>query len=243
MTKLKWCIKRTPENFREVNEWANKNCPNRSIYNSVDYFINSESDGYIPPLMSFKQRPDFHEITIDEFRLLTDPEKYYSFSILSSIAFQKKNKEYANYCKSFATFNDEPDAPVVSEPVFKELQRMWKKRDEIQVKNTVGCSFELDAEVLKDLLGDNWNERERININKAWLDESNEVTSEMLSNLSKNRGTNSIKDRGMIGIMGLLPNPKFHVDDFKTKSEKEIIKLLKKINRKLNRILKQKEQF
>ena len=59
-----------------------------------------------------------------------------------------------------------------------------------------------------------------------------------------NETADAVEEVGMSGIMGLLPNPKFHVDDFKTESEKQTLKLLKKINRKLNRILKrQKEQF
>ncbi len=213
MTKLKWCIKRTPENYKEVNEWANKAHSEPfqfgNEYRSMMGYVHSDLQDH-GSLSHEHKNNRYTEINLDEFRLLTDTERYYKYSVLKV----KGTILYLQYFKGLPIGNYlKHDYPVVSEPVFNELQRMWK-------------------------------EREGININAAWFDESNEVTPEMLSNLSKNRGTNSIKDRDMSGIMGLLPNPKFHVDDFKTEAEKETLKLLKKINRKLNRILKQqKEQF
>ena len=220
MTKLKWGIERTPENYNEVNEWANKvhSEPFQfgNEYRSMIGYVHSDLQDH-GSLSHEHKNNHYTEITLDEFRLLTDPEKYCTYSKVTKhingqtgyITYQEGRIPWGNEISTTPSLIH----PPVSEHVFNELQRMWK-------------------------------EREGININAAWFDESNEVTPEMLSNLSKNRGTNSIKDRDMSGIIGLLPKPKFHVDDFKTESEKQTLKLLKKINRKLNRILKrQKEQF
>lgn len=180
MTKLKWCIKRTPENYKEVNEWANKTDPTFGNYKYYRYYIHSEPDGIRPNLMAFQIRPDFHKINLDEFRLLTDPEKY------KDIMFSQFNEHSCYTCI-------EGKGIYVSNEVMAEFGRMWKEREsepksgdvwkssecgskvawvpvvenksvnetadgveEIQVKNTVSCSYEFpDLETLqRDLLED-----------------------------------------------------------------------------------------
>ena len=179
MTKLKWCIKRTPENYKEVNEWANKvhSEPFQfgNEYRSMIGYVHSDLQDH-GSLSHEHKNNHYTEITLDEFRLLTDPEK--RKKIISLWGHSESNERWA--------FTNE-GCVTISFEVYNELSRLF-------------------AESLNEEI--------------------------------------PIKDRDMSGIMGLLPNPKFHVDDFKTESEAKTLKLLKKINRKLNRILKrQKEQF
>ena len=202
MTKLKWCIKRTPENYKEVNEWANKAHSEPfqfgNEYRSMMGYVHSDLQDH-GSLSHEHKNNHYTEINLDEFRLLTDPEKYCTYSKVTKhingqtgyITYQEGRMPWGNEISTTPSLIH----PPVSEHVFNELQRMWKERESEKV----------------------------IRVNET---------------------ADGVEEIELSGILGLLPNPKFHIDDFKTEAEKEILKSLKKINRKLNRILKrQKEQF
>ena len=211
MTKLKWCIKRTPENYKEVNEWANKTDPTFGNYKYYCYYIHSEPDGIRPNLMAFQIRPDFHEINLDEFRLLTDPEKYCTYSKVTKhingqtgyITYQEGRMPWGNEISTTPSLIH----PPVSEPVFNEIQRMLKERESEKVLR-VNETADAVEEVETFKIG-GYNCRHLIDWSQ--VNESN-------------------KDFELRKLL-----------NWQYKSQ---TKLLKKINRKLNRILKrQKEQF
>lgn len=120
MTKLKWCIKRTPENYKEVNEWANKvhSEPFQfgNEYRSIMGYVHSDLQDH-GSLSHEHKNNHYTEITLDEFRLLTDMEK-------------RKFGNPSHFIDGTTAFTDEDNnTEVISTVVFNELQRMWKERE------------------------------------------------------------------------------------------------------------------
>jgi len=76
MEKLKWAIKRTPENSKEINAWANKQ-KRGQVYESANGYIHSEPvrKDTIPLFTPGLMAGGFTEITIEQFREITNPTK------------------------------------------------------------------------------------------------------------------------------------------------------------------------
>ena len=214
MTKLKWCIKRTPENYKEVNEWANKAHSEPfqfgNEYRSMMGYVHSDLQDH-GSLSHEHKNNHYTEINLDEFRLLTDPEKYCTYSKVTKhingqtgyITYQEGRMPWGNEISTTPSLIH----PPVSEPVFNELQRMWKERESEKVLR-VNETADAVEEVETFKIG-GYNCRHLIDWSQ--VNESN-------------------KDFELRKLL-----------NWQYKSQ---TKLLKKINRKLNRILKrQKEQF
>ena len=78
MQPKKWAIKRTPENKDEVNAWACKDVGVPHRYVGQSGYIHSEKldKGAVPHIATHgRLEPGFTEITIEQFREITNPTK------------------------------------------------------------------------------------------------------------------------------------------------------------------------
>lgn len=146
MKKFSWCIKRTPENAKELNEWAMK--MDRSEYEThIKYFDNAGfiwGDGVYDMTWkrrtwsSKRERPNSHLINIDEFRLLTDPEKYYKYCVHKNGI--KETHLYEKGESKGMVLNPQwfnlDEYKLVSILVFIELLKMHNFKEYIQKKHS-----------------------------------------------------------------------------------------------------------
>lgn len=116
MTKLKWCIKRTPENADELNVWAYLKY-NLQYIDAVNWM---HSEVFAGSLLEAKPRPGFHEITIQEFRLLTNPD------LLKNGVSIKENDQspYYNWKPGIFQTSLEPLYTLISVTVYNELRKL-----------------------------------------------------------------------------------------------------------------------
>lgn len=124
MEQLKWCIKRTSSNYEEVNAWANRQ-PNVSWeYTACMGYIHSEPVTKPLSLWEDTIKEGFTQITLDEFRVLTNPEKYNQYSVKNDTGYRLlTGVDFTNYNNGSYTYSPAPTYPVISVPVYIEWQR------------------------------------------------------------------------------------------------------------------------
>jgi hypothetical protein len=125
MEKLKWCIKRTPENADEINSYANKRGDQKGKYfGFAGYYYNEPVTKYTEfTRLSGHNLPNYHEITIHEFRLLTNPERYRHVHF-----FEDKDNLWTPKSEHGITNEIALEIRAISSIVVDEWVRMWKEK-------------------------------------------------------------------------------------------------------------------
>lgn len=77
-----WCIKRTKETHKEINDWFNKITNSNVFTANTDYFVGARTWAYLHyPAINNKTvhlgiQRGYREIDIEEFRIITNPRKH-----------------------------------------------------------------------------------------------------------------------------------------------------------------------